>query len=87
MRVALLLSGKFRGSYIPFNYLEKNLITKYNPDIFINYNYKNDNDMECDENELVSIYNPKLINFTKTPDIVFTSAIRSRSLLFFDVET
>ena len=61
MRVALLLSGKFRGSYIPFNYLEKNLISKYNPDIFINYNYKNEDDMECDENELVSIYNPKLI--------------------------
>jgi len=71
MRVALLLSGKFRGSYIPFNYLEKNLISKYNPDIFINYNYKNENDMECDESELVSIYNPKSINFTKTPDIVF----------------
>jgi hypothetical protein len=27
--------------------------------------------MECDESELVSIYNPKSINFTKTPDIVF----------------
>jgi hypothetical protein len=70
MRVALLLSGKFRGSYIPFNYLQSNLLNKYNPDIFINYNYKDDNDMECDESELVSIYNPKLINFTKTPDIV-----------------
>jgi hypothetical protein len=70
MRVALLLSGKFRGSYIPFNYLQTNLLNKYNPDIFINYNYKDDNDMECDESELVSIYNPKLINFTKTPDIV-----------------
>ena len=66
MKVALLLSGKFRGSYIPFNYLQNNLLNKYNPDIFINYNYKNDDDMECDESELVSIYNPKLINFTKT---------------------
>jgi hypothetical protein len=27
--------------------------------------------MECDESELVSIYNPKSMNFTKTPDIVF----------------
>ena len=84
MKVALLLSGKFRGSYTPFNYLEKNLLNKYNPDIFVNYNYTHDNDMlsftangvkrsfkmECDKSELVSIYNPKLINFSKTPNIV-----------------
>lgn len=70
MKVALLLSGKFRGSYIPFNYLKTNILDKYSPDIFINYNYKNENDIECDESELVSIYNPKLINFVKTDTIV-----------------
>lgn len=70
MKVALLLSGRFRGSYIPFNYLERNLISKYKPDIFINYNYKDDDDIECDKEELVQLYNPKLINFEKTPDIV-----------------
>lgn len=70
MRVALLLSGKFRDSYIAFNSLEKNLISKYNPDIFISYNYDSENDLDCSEDELKSLYNPKLINYHNTPSLV-----------------
>lgn len=70
MRVALLLSGKFRDSYMAFNYLEANLIKKYNPDIFISYSFSSENDIDCDEDELKSLYNPKIINYHQTPSIV-----------------
>lgn len=70
MRIALLLSGKFRGSYIEYNSLYKNLLSRYSIDTFISYNYKNEEDIECDKSELISLYNPKVINYEKNSDIV-----------------
>ena len=70
MRVALLLSGKFRNSYVPFYYLEKNLLSKYNPDVFIDYSYIDSDDIECDKSDLINLYNPKFISFEQTPSFV-----------------
>jgi hypothetical protein len=68
MKVAVLLSGKFRNSYEEYKSIKKNLIDKYNADIFINYVY--DNTIDINPIELINLYNPKNIQFTQLPNTV-----------------
>jgi hypothetical protein len=68
MKVAVLLSGKFRNSYEEYKSIKKNLIDKYNADIFINYIY--DNTIDINPIELINLYNPKNIQFTQLPNTV-----------------
>lgn len=69
MKVALLLSGQFRDGVDCFNALDMALLKKYNPDVFISYQYS-DAGPECSINDLVNLYNPTMIEFQQMPYFV-----------------
>lgn len=66
MRVAVLLSGQFRNSYKEYETIKKNLIDRYNADVFIYYTYKDN--IEVDISNLINLYNPVNIEFEEYPD-------------------
>jgi hypothetical protein len=65
MRVALLLSGQFRNGKELIRNLYESIISKYQPDIFISYNYDTNPDANLDI--LNELYNPTGIQFDKYP--------------------
>ena len=63
MRVALLLSGEIRNWEDPYKSLYNNILVKYNPDIFINYNWESD--IEMNVGKINEIWAPKELVFDK----------------------
>ena len=57
MRVAVLLSGQFRNSYKEYETIKKNLIDKYNADVFIYYTPSAE--IDFNPTRLINLYNPK----------------------------
>lgn len=92
MRVAVLLSGKYRNSHNESVYIKRHLIDKYNADVFINYTY--DTNIDINPSELINLYNPKNIQFTQLPDTVinmvstvseYSKATESNTLSIFSM--
>jgi hypothetical protein len=71
MKVALILSGKFRDGKECFDYLQSNLLEKYDVDVFINYWYDSEYDVDTTMQELIELYKPKAINFQKVPNELY----------------
>lgn len=63
-RIAVCLSGQTRSYAEGYKYLHKNLLSKHNVDIFW-HTWTLDDDVR---NNLESLYNPKMTNYTKTFD-------------------
>jgi len=72
MRVALLLSGKFRNSFKEHISIKKNLIDKYDVDVFISYGYSSNN-IDCVPNDLIELYNPVSFEFFEYPPDIYTN--------------
>lgn len=63
MKVALLLSGKIRDGIKNYRFLEKNLLSKYNVDIFINYSYDDEDNEDYTAFQIEKKFKPKLIRY------------------------
>ena len=72
MKVALLLSGKFRDSFDCHTELTQKLLKKYNVDVFISYFYEDAYDVDISMQELVELYKPKSIIYERIPNDVKT---------------
>jgi hypothetical protein len=72
MRVALILSGKFRNSFKEYASIKKNLIDKYDVDVFISYGYTLNN-IDCVPNDLIKLYNPVSFEFFEYPNEIYTN--------------
>lgn len=66
MRVAVLLSGQFRDSYKEFETIKKNLIDKYDADVFIYYTPSAD--IDFNPTRLINLYNPIHIEVGEYPN-------------------
>jgi hypothetical protein len=67
MKVALLLSGKFRDGNDCIESIQSYIIKKYNADVFIDYSF-NQNDTEADIlDRLKILYKPKKISYGTYP--------------------
>jgi len=63
MKVALLLSGKIRDGIKNYRFLEKNLLSKYDVDIFINYSYDDTDKENYTPKQIEKKFKPKLIRY------------------------
>ncbi len=73
MKVALLLSGALRDGYLNYDLLHKNLLSKYDVDIFISYSYDSTElDVPIDT-ELHEFYKPKMIRYMAYPNHLYES--------------
>ncbi len=63
MKVALLLSGKIRDGIKNYGFLQKNLLSKYDVDIFINYSYDEDDLEDYTAKQIEKKFKPKLIRY------------------------
>ena len=67
MRIALLLSGKFRDGDSCVESIQSYIIQKYNVDVFIDYSF-NENDAEYGiTDKLVKLYNPIKLQYEQYP--------------------
>ena len=64
MKVALLLSGKIRDGVKNYGFLQKNLLSKYDVDIFINYSYDEDDVEAYTAKQIEKKFKPKLIRYS-----------------------
>jgi hypothetical protein len=63
MKVALLLSGELRDGCLYYDLLHKNLLSKYDIDIFISYSYENTEKNTAIDIELEKLYKPKMLRY------------------------
>jgi hypothetical protein len=73
MKVALLLSGELRDGYLNYDLLHKNLLSKYDVDIFISYSYDSKDSDVPTANELHMFYNPKMIRYMEYSNHIYES--------------
>lgn len=64
MKVALLLSGRIRDGIKNYKFLEKNLLSKYDVDIFINYSYDEGDEESYSAKQIEKKFKPKLIRYS-----------------------
>lgn len=81
MKVALLLSGKFRDSFECYNSLIDTLLSKYDVDIFISYFYESPYDVDITMQELIDMYKPKSIIHHQLPKNIHDEIRNSNKLL------
>jgi hypothetical protein len=71
MKVALLLSGALRDGYLYYDLLDKNLLSKYDIDIFISYSYDyTESDIPIAA-ELEDLYKPKMLRYLMYPNNLY----------------
>jgi hypothetical protein len=71
MKVALLLSGALRDGYLYYDLLHKNLLSKYDIDIFISYSYDyTESDIPIAA-ELEDLYKPKMLRYLMYPNNLY----------------
>lgn len=79
MRVAVLLSGQFRDSYKEFQTIKKNLIDKYDADVFIYYTPSAD--IDFNPTRLINLYNPIHIEVGEYPIEINTLIEKSNQFI------
>lgn len=71
MKVALLLSGKIRDGIKNYRFLKKNLLSKYDVDVIINYSYDDGDNENYTAVEIEKLFKPKLIRYCPYEDEFF----------------
>jgi hypothetical protein len=71
MKVALLLSGALRDGDLYYDLLHKNLLSKYDVDIFISYSYDYTESEVPNDTELEKFYKPKMLRYLMYPNHLY----------------